>query len=136
MIYAVIDTNVIVASLLTHNHDSATVRVMDAVYSRTIVPLVNDAILAEYADVLHRPNLKLDPVKCAFIVSLMMDVGLYFDPVHSNVPMPDEADRVFYEVTLAGRNGNDVKLVTGNMKHYPKADFIVTPAQFCELLGI
>ena len=50
--------------------------------------------------------------------------------------MPDEADRVFYEVTLAGRNGNDVKLVTGNMKHYPKADFIVTPAQFCELLGI
>ena len=24
----------------------------------------------------------------------------------------------------------------GNIKHYPYADFVVTPAQFCELLGI
>ena len=30
MVYAVIDTNVIVSSLLTKHHDSATVRVMDA----------------------------------------------------------------------------------------------------------
>ena len=136
MTCAVIDTNVIVASLLTHNHDSATVRVMDAVYSRMVIPLVNDAIIAEYADVLNRPHLKLDSAKCEFIISLMMDIGLFFDPVHSNDPMPDEADRVFYEIALAGRNGNDAHLVTGNMKHYPKADFVVTPAQFCELLGI
>ena len=34
MVYAVIDTNVIVASLLTKHHDSATARVMDAVLFR------------------------------------------------------------------------------------------------------
>lgn len=136
MIYAVIDTNVIVASLLTHNHDSATVRVMDAVYSRTVIPLVNDSILAEYTDVLHRPHLKLDLEKCEFIISLMTDIGLYFDPVASEEPMPDEEDRVFFEVALAGRSQGDAHLVTGNMKHYPPASFVVTPAQFCELLGI
>ena len=27
-------------------------------------------------------------------------------------------------------------LVTGNMKHYPSADFLRTPAQFCEMIGI
>lgn len=136
MTYAVIDTNVVVASLLTHNHDSATVRVMDAVYSRTVIPLVNDSILAEYADVLRRPHLHLDPAKCEFIISLMTDIGLYFDPVSSNESMPDEEDRVFFEVALAGRSQGDAHLVTGNMKHYPPANFIVTPAQFCELLGI
>lgn len=136
MIYAVIDTNVIVASLLTHNHDSATVRVMDAVYSRMVIPLVNDTILAEYADVLHRPHLQLDPAKCEFIISLMTDIGLYFDPVPSEEPMPDEEDRVFFEVALAGRNQGDAHLVTGNMRHYPPASFVVTPAQFCELRGI
>ena len=56
--FAVIDTNVIVASLLTHNHDSATARVMDAVYSGKVTPLVCDEMLAEYADVLYRPRLK------------------------------------------------------------------------------
>ncbi len=135
MTYAVIDTNVIVASLLTHNHDSATVRVMDAVYSRMVIPLVNDGILAEYADVLHRPHLRLDPAKCEFIISLMTDIGLYFDPVASEEPMPDEEDRVFFEVALAGRSQGDAHLVTGNMKHYPPTNFVVTPAQFCELLG-
>ena len=103
MTYAVIGTNVVVASLLTHNHDSATVRVMDAVYSRTVIPLVNYSILAEYADVLRIPHLHLDPAKCEFIISLMTDIGLYFDPVSSNESMPDEEDRVFFEVALAGR---------------------------------
>ena len=57
MVYAVIDTNVIVASLLTKHHDSATARVMDAVFSCKVVPLLNDEIIAEYRDVLHRKSL-------------------------------------------------------------------------------
>ena len=135
MIYVVIDTNVIVASLLTRNHDSATARVMDAVYSRRIVPLVNDDILAEYSDVLFRPHLKLDSSKCEFIVSLMTDIGLHLDPVQSSVTMADEADRVFYEVALAGPAG-DTKLVTGNLRHYPVEPMVVTPAQFCDIVNI
>ena len=135
MTYVVVDTNVIVASLLTRNHDSATARVMDAVYSRRIIPLVNAAILAEYSDVLFRPHLKLDSSKCEFIVSLMTDIGLHLDPVQSSVTLPDEADRVFYEVALAGPAG-DTKLVTGNLRHYPVEPIVVTPAQFCDIVGI
>ncbi len=36
-----------VASLLTKHHDSATARVMDAVYSGVVTPLLNNEILAE-----------------------------------------------------------------------------------------
>lgn len=136
MTFAVIDTNVLVASLLTHNHDSATVRVMDAVYSRRVVPILNDEILAEYREVLHRPRLHLDSAKCDFILSFITTAGAFLEPIHVAEEMPDEKDRVFYEIALSGQSNGKSWLVTGNMKHFPKANFIVTPAQFCDIVGL
>ena len=131
MIYAVIDTNVIVASLLTRNHDSATARVMNAVYEGKVIPLVCDEILGEYEDVLHRVQLKLDPAKCVYILSLIRDWAEPMHPVHTDASMPDEDDRVFFEVALAGQDVFDSRLVTGNLKDYPKADFVISPSEFC-----
>jgi len=54
MIYAVIDTNVLVSALLTHNKQSATIRVMEAMFANKIIPLYNEEIIFEYEDVLHR----------------------------------------------------------------------------------
>lgn len=134
--YAVIDTNVIVASLKTRHHDSATVRVMDAVYSGQVTPIVNDEILAEYREVLKRPRLKLDPAKCEYLIALIDDLAERVAPASSEMPMPDEDDRVFFEVALAGLGVADTRLVTGNIKHYPPIDFVVSPAEFCDILGI
>ncbi len=134
--YAVIDTNVIVASLKTRHHDSATVRVMDAVYSGQVTPIVNDKILAEYREVLNRPRLKLDPAKCEYIIALIDDLAERCAPASYEMPMPDEDDRVFFGVALAGLGVADTRLVTGNIKHYPPIDFVVSPAEFCDILGI
>ena len=131
MIYAVIDTNVIVASLLTRNHDSATARVMNAVYEGKVIPLVCDEILGEYEDVLQLVQLKLDPAKCDYILSLIRDQAEPMHPVHTDASMPDEDDRVFFEVALAGQDVFDSRLVTGNLKDYPKADFVISPSEFC-----
>ena len=131
MIYAVIDTNVIVASLLTRNHDSATARVMNAVYEGKVIPLVCDEILGEYEEVLHRAQLKLDPAKCDYILSLIRDQAEPMHPVHTDASMPDEDDRIFFEIALAGQDVFDSRLVTGNIKDYPKADFVVSPSEFC-----
>ena len=131
MIYAVIDTNVIVASFLTRNHDSATARVMNAVYEGKVIPLVCAEILGEYEDVLHRVQLKLDPAKCDYILSLIRDWAEPMHPVHTDASMPDEDDRVFFEVALAGQDVFDSRLVTGNLKDYPKADFVISPSEFC-----
>ena len=131
MIYAVIDTNVIVASLLTRNHDSATARVMNAVYEGKVMPLVCDEILGEYEEVLHRAQLKLDPAKCDYILSLIRDQAEPMHPVHTDASMPDEDDRIFFEIALAGQDVFDSRLVTGNLKDYPKADFVVSPSEFC-----
>ena len=45
----------------------------------------------------------------------------------------DEDDIIFYEVAMEKRDDN-AYLVTGNMKHYPVRDFIVTPAEMIAIL--
>ena len=50
--YAVIDTNIIVSSML--KHDSIPGSIIDLVVSKTIIPLLNEEILDEYYDVLTR----------------------------------------------------------------------------------
>ena len=41
--------------------------------------------------------------------------------------MPDEDDRVFYEVSLSVE---DSFLITGNFKHYPQTPKVISPADF------
>ena len=134
MIYAVIDTNVLVAALKTRHHDSATARVMNAIFRGRVTPLYNGEIIEEYRDVLYRDYLKLDKAKCDYVISFIVDVGRNIEAFASEVEMLDEDDRVFYEVALSSQELNS-KLVTGNVKHFPQVDFILTPAEFCELIG-
>ena len=47
--------------------------------------------------------------------------------------MPDEDDRVFYEVSLSEE---DSFLVTGNLKHFPKTPKVITAAQMMEIFGL
>ena len=50
--YAVIDTNVIVSSLLVN--DSNPKKILDAIHIGIIIPLLNNQILSEYEEVLNR----------------------------------------------------------------------------------
>jgi len=50
------------------------------------------------------------------------------------VPQELTDDLVFYEVAMEKRDDN-AYLVTGNRKHYPVRDFIVTPAEMMEILN-
>lgn len=59
MIYAVIDTNVLVSAYLTHNLSSATSKVVDALFRGRICPLYNEEIMAEYEEVLSRPHFRI-----------------------------------------------------------------------------
>lgn len=45
--------------------------------------------------------------------------------------MPDEDDRVFYEICLSKE---DSFLVTGNLKHFPKEPQVITAAEMMEIL--
>lgn len=132
---AVIDTNVIVAALMSRHDNAATVRVMNAVFDGLITPLYTPEIIEEYRDVLSRPRLRLDAFKCDFAISYIADAGRLVTPVASNVEMPDEDDRIFLETAMAAI-GEKANLITGNLRHFPSLPFIITPAQFCLLHNI
>ena len=133
MIFAVIDTNVLVAAMLSHHADSSTIRVIKAIDTGAFVPVFSEDILKEYRTVLTRDKFRLDKRKISALIGLVSDKGEVITPNRYDAPMPDESDRVFYEVALAEPGA---KLVTGNLKHYPVSPIVVTPAQFCELLGV
>lgn len=52
MIYAVIDTNVLVSARISKNSQSSTVKVVSHMLNGSIKPVYNDEIIAEYTEVL------------------------------------------------------------------------------------
>lgn len=55
---AVVDTNVVVAGLLTSNRRSPTARILDAMLSGRLIFLLSEELLAEYRRVLLRPGIR------------------------------------------------------------------------------
>lgn len=55
-------------------------------------------------------------------------------PSATDEVLPDPDYTPFYEVVLEKRD-DDAYLVTGNLKHFSKKPFIVTPAEFLEIIG-
>lgn len=49
-------------------------------------------------------------------------------PQPTGAVLIDMDDLLFYEAAM-GKRSDDICLVTGNQKHYPFRDFIVTPAE-------
>lgn len=131
--YAVIDTNVLVSSLLTKRADSPTVKVMKAISEGTLIPLYNEEIMAEYAEVLHRPKFPFTEKRIRPVLASLRAFGLAVDPGPTDEILPDMDDLVFYEVVMEKRE-DDAYLVTGNLRHFPTRNFIVTPAEMMALI--
>ena len=131
MIYAVIDTNVLVSAMLTHNKQSATFLVMEAMFANKIIPLYNEEIINEYEDVLHRAKFGFSEVEVSQYLKSLRQAGIHSQRITSTEYFPDPKDVVFYEVALSKE---DAYLVTDNKKHFPNKPIVVTPAEMVEIL--
>ena len=81
---------------------------------------------------LSREKFHLDPVDSNSALSVIVGYGLDMErtPCADEV-LPDPKDIVFYEVKMSKE---DAYLVTGNIKHYPKKPFVVTPREMVEII--
>ena len=131
MIYAVIDANVLVSALITKNPEAATAKVVRLLLEQEFVPLYDADIIAEYEDVLHRSKFPILKETADALISFIIENGIESSRGDFEESMPDENDRVFYEVSLSQ---DDSFLVTGNLKHYPTSPHVITPAQFLEII--
>ena len=131
--YAVVDTNVLISALLSKNEDSATVKVMNAVFDGRIIPLYHRDILSEYTEVLHRKKFHFDEELIWTVLEAVRQFGVEVFPQPTGEILADMDDLIFYEVAMEKRE-DGAYLVTGNQKHYPVRSFIVTPAEMMELI--
>lgn len=120
----VLDTNILVSAMLTSGGGPA--RILKLVLDAEITAFYSLEIMAEYENVLFRPQFALDPGRVFAVLDFIREAGVLAAPKRSGIPMTDESDRIFYDVA----KNNGALLITGNMKHYPKEPFIVTAAEF------
>ena len=133
-ICAVIDTNVFVSALITKNIESPTVKLLKAVLDGTITPLYHNDIIAEYNEVFHRSKFKLQEEAIQLLLGAILEYGIEVFPQPSGEILIDMDDLIFYEVALEKRDSGSY-LVTGNLKHYPIRDYIVTPEEMIKIIN-
>lgn len=127
MIHAVIDTNVLVSALLSKSTTSTIRQLISSILDGKIVTLYHSEIITEYQEVLSRDKFRFAPELVEAMISVIKEHGIDSERIPYDAIMPDEDDRIFYEVALSKE---DAYLVTCNQKHFPKTPIVVTPAAF------
>ena len=129
---AIIDTNVLVAGLLTSQADVPTASVLDGMLAASFPFVVSSALLAEYRDVLGRAKLrKLHGLSLDEIEALLVELAqhaIVLQPMAAP-PAPDPGDQHLWEL-LAARS--DLILVTGDKRLFASdmQGRVLTPGQF------
>lgn len=110
----IIDTNVVVAGLLTGDAASPVARILDGMLAATFPFVVSEALLAEYRAVLVRPELRrqhgLTVTEVDALLTELVQHAIVLPP-GSGPPAPDPGDQLLWDL-LAARP--DLLLVTGD----------------------
>ncbi len=130
--FATIDTNVLVTALL--NAESVPGRVVQEALVGDIIPLYNDEILREYNEVLRRFKFHFKHEVIELTIDTIIKRGFAVDAGPIEDVLPDPKDVVFYAVTMEQKKESDAYLVTGNVKHFPKVNFVVTPREMLDII--
>jgi putative PIN family toxin of toxin-antitoxin system len=123
----VLDTNIVVSALITAHGNAS--RIIGFVFSGEEQRLIySSQIIDEYREVISRPKFNLSAGTQELMLDSLMHAGKLVIPVKSDIFFFDETDRKFYDAAET----SDAILITGNRKHYPEKDFILTPSDFVE----
>jgi putative PIN family toxin of toxin-antitoxin system len=138
--FAIIDTNIVVAGLLTVHADSPVARILDGMLRATFGFVVSEALLSEYRAVLLRPRLvRRHGLSAAELDSILTDIArhaIVMTPVGTvNTPRaPDPGDQLLWN--LLGTRA-DLVLVTGDkllLQDEMMQSRVMLPNTFVELL--
>lgn len=131
--YAVIDTNVIVSSML--NGTSIPGIIVSKTLDGPIIPLLNNEILKEYTEVLSRNKFGLDKIAIGDLITYLKKRAIFLDRTTNNETFNDPDDIVFYEIVMTARASTNAYWITGNKKHYPIKSYVVTPREMLDIIG-
>lgn len=126
----VIDTNILVSAHISSRGNPALIMRMVSYGELQLV--YSTEILDEYKRVLAYEKLDIPVQAQNKAIEAVKALGLLVEPIKSSIPLPDESDRAFYDAAkLSGAT-----LITGNIKHFPAEQSIMTPADFVNSLDV
>ena len=126
-----IDTNILVSALLSAKNDSATVQFIEKVLQKKIIPVYSEEIFSEYQNVLHRKKFNFSAEIVDYLLSAIKSFGILVNPAETEIILPDMKDVPFYKIIL---ENPQYYLVTGNLKHFPQNDRIISAREMINLL--
>jgi len=127
---AVFDTNVVVSGFLSPAGPPG--RIVEWLRNGSVQAVLDDRIMAEYAEVLARPAFRLPVAEIELVLAAIRARSFWIEAAatHRVLGLPDPDDAPFLECAFAA----GVPLVTGNIRHFPKSAvkdvIVITPAQF------
>jgi uncharacterized protein len=130
---AVFDTNVVVSGFLSPAGPPG--RIVEWMRNGSVQAVLDDRIMAEYAEVLGRPVFRLPAAEVELVLAAIRARSFWVEAEAARTVrgLPDPDDAPFLECALA----SGVPLVTGNLRHFPKIAAknvtVITPAQFVAL---
>lgn len=130
-VFVVLDTNVIVAAMLTRHNDSATKHIIDAITDLKIQVLYHKDILEEYHRILCLKKFGFPPDAIRDMENVITTFGIQTDRTPTDEFFTDPDDMVFYEVALS-KDGT--YMMTGNKRHFPNKPIVVTPTEMIAIL--
>lgn len=132
----IVDTNVIVAGLLTSRADSPVSRILDGMLAAGFSFVLSGALIAEYRSVMRRPALRklhgLTDDELDEILVELVQHAIVLEPIAAAARAPDPGDRLSWDL-LATRD--DLVLVTGERRLLRDAGMrgrVITPREFVE----
>ena len=136
----VIDTNVVVAGLITASGDSPVRRVLDGMLTGAFPFLLSPALLAEYRDVLLRSSIRerhgLTEREVDVVLGELALHGQMRDPSGTAAGAPDRGDDHLWQLLHANPGG---VLVTGDRRliaQPPPSASVISPRAALDLLAI
>ena len=131
--YVIFDTNVIVSMLLSSDINSYPMQLMNYIYDGIITPVFSNEILNEYKEVLSRDKFPFTKKMVGDLINYIKKLGINIEPQKLEIELEDYDDLIFYEVLMT-KDKHEKKLVTGNIRHFPKQVNIMTPKEMVELI--
>jgi predicted nucleic acid-binding protein len=130
----IVDTNVVVAGLITARADAPTVRIVDGMLAAAFPFALSVALLAEYRLVLLRPRLRaahgLAPAGVDRLLENIARHAIVLEPHPARARAPDAGDQHLWDLL---ETHAELRMVTGNarlLRASSMAGRLLAPADF------
>lgn len=131
--YTILDTNILVSFLLSSNDVGTINKLFNYINEGKTIPIYTDEIYEEYKEVLNRIKFNFESYKIGGLLNLIKNKGIKIKPKEFEKITLDPKDQIFYDAVMTKRD-DDAYLVTGNLRHFPLKDFIVSAKQMLNII--